>query len=425
MGFGKLYTHDGIPMNLRSTEYTVKDTATGVIETYSVPNGIDPDWSGGGVYSGAMGIPACWRAANLLADLVGLCPFYAYRGGDLPINRVSPTPAMLDQPYPPDTRIDTFSSMALDYLWHGNAIGIIAARNSENVPTAFVPQPAQLIEVRRSPADNRVKYRVFTEQSTLDARGRYIEWDQSEVIHIKGPHAPGALRGMGVLEAHFNGALTLAKTQNRQALSVVRSSGVPTGLLTTDSEDVTTDELKTAKESWLQAQAERTIAALGWGTKFQAMAWNPTDQQLLESRSFSLNEIELLFGLPVGWLGGMNSARQYSNIEQDAINLLKFTLAGPLSRFEQTLSLLYPRGTIVQADMSEISRADTLQRYEGYQIGVDGGWLAPSEVRTAERMPPLTEAQKQELKERNTDGSAQAKPAAGQEGGPAKLRRVQ
>lgn len=413
MGFGKLLT--------RSTEYQV--TTDGVVNTFSVPNGIDPDWSGGGAYSGAMGIPAPWRAANLLADLLGLVPWYAYRTArGLATDRIVPTPVMLEQPSPPDSRMETISSMALDYLWRGNSISVIAGRNSENVPTAIAPQPAELVYVRRSPVDNRIKYRVYTGEE--GNREGSLEWDQSQILHIKGPHAPGALRGMGVLEAHFNGALSLAKTQNRQALDVVTKGGVPTGLLTSESEDLEVEDLKSAKESWLQSQAERTIAALGWGTKFQPVSWNPTDQQLLEARTFSLTESELMFGLPPGWLGGMNSARQYSNIEQDAVNLLKFTLGGHLARFEQKIGLLYPRGTVVQADLDEITRADTLTRYQGYQIGVDGGWLVPSEIRPKERLAPFTPEQETEAKERQALNEPAAKPPAGKEGARPPLRAV-
>ncbi len=383
---------------MRSTEYQVSNSDTpGIVQTYSVPNGIDPDWAGSGTYRGAMGIPACWRAACLLSDLLGLVPWYAYNEGSM--DRIEPTPELLTQPSPPDSRVETISAMALDYLWEGNSVSIIAARGDDGEPTAIAPQPAELIAVRRSPVDNRIKYRVYTPDidTQMGRDRRYTEWDQSEVLHIKGPHKPGALRGMGVLEAHFSGALTLSRVQQKQALDVVQKSGVPTGLLTSESEDLEEDDLKAAKESWLKAQSERTIAALGWGTKFQPVSWNPEQQQLIEARTFSLTEAELMFGLPPGWLGGMNSARQYSNIEQDAINLLKFTMGGHYARFEQKISLLYPNGVSVQAEIDEISRADTLTRYQGYQLGVDGKWMAPSEVRTKERMPALTAAQKAEI----------------------------
>lgn len=420
MGFGKLLT--------RSVEYTVSDTgAPGISQTFSVPNGIDPSWDSAN-YRGAMGIPACWRAANMLSGLLGLLPWHLYEENDgVPTTRL-PTPLLLTDPNPEESRIEALASLALDYFWEGNAIAIIAAIDPETgEPTALAPQPAELIAVRRSPEDNRVKYRVYTPDDTYGQSRRYTEWDQDEILHIKGPHKPGALRGMGVLEAHFHGAVTLARTQNRQALDVVRNSGVPTGLLTTESEDVTADELKEGKESWLQSQRERTIAALGWGTKFQAVSWNPEEQQLLEARSFSLTEVELLFGLPVGWLGGMNSARQYSNIEQDAINLLKFTLGDPLARFEQALGKLYPPGRVVQADLDEISRADTLTRAQGYELAIKNKWMAPSEVRPRERLAPMTAAQKSEIKEMTASEHPQPQagaPGRTNPGAPAKLQRV-
>lgn len=420
MGFGKSLTRSA--ELTRGVEYSASVDGVPVM-SWAVPNGIDPDWSGGHMYKGAMGIPACWRAANLLADLLGLMPWDAYRTQEgEPVIKL-PRPPLLEQPSAPDARVDTISSLALDYLWEGNAIAVVVARNYVGTPTAIMPLPARLMSVRRDPETYRIKYRAMLGEIEGQSYP-YREWDEADVLHIKGPHEPGSLRGMGILEAHFHGSLTLSNVQNRQALSVARNSGVPTGLLTTESEDVNEEELKLAKDSWIKAQQERTIAALGWGTKFQAVAWDPEKQQLIEARTFSLTEVELIFGLPPGWLGGMNSARQYSNIEQDAVNIFKFTLGGHLARFEQRLSLLYPRGTVVEADPSEILRADTLTRYQGYEYGVKNRFLAPSEIRTIERKPPLTEAQRAEFEGMNDNGSTQeSDPSDGGEGRPA-LRAV-
>jgi phage portal protein BeeE len=93
-----------------------------------------------------------------------------------------------------------------------------------------------------------------------------------------------------------------------------------------------------------------------------------------------------MFGLPVGWLGGSTSSRQYSNIEQDAVNLIKFTMLGHLSRFKQTLSGVLPRGQFVEPELDELLRSDTLARYQAYASGITAGWLLKSEARAKERL---------------------------------------
>jgi HK97 family phage portal protein len=341
------------------------------------------------LYRGGMQIPGAWRAALLISDLLGAVPWGAYRqrAGN-PIEQLDPIPPLLEQPSPPDTRVTTFSSFALDLVWNGNAVGIVAARNSDGWPTATLPVPAEQVGVRRvtpnmySPLPvGAIEYKVGGQSFGSD-----------EVIHIKGPCPPGGLRGFGVLEAHMNGAgtLDLAAEQSRQARNIAQS-GVPTGKLKVSNPDATEADLKAAKDKWVQNQRDRTVAVLNAVTDFEPLAWNPEEMQLVEARKFSLHEIALVFGLPLSFLGADQSSRTYSNIEQEAINLLKFTLGGHLARFEQTLSLAFPRDTWVKANLDSVLRADTLSRYQAHQIGLTAGFLTLDEVRELEDRPPMPE----------------------------------
>lgn len=380
MGIGKL---------LRSQSYTVTDSVSGATATYTVRDGIGPDWASFDGYRGGMTIPGAWRAANLLADLIGAMPWDAYRSyGGAPLQCIEPTPPLLDQPNPPDTRYTTFSSMMLDKLWHGNAVAIIAARNAQGWPTAAIPVPAYAVSVRRvtpyidSPLPiGELEYSIGE-----------MFFGSADLIHIKGPCRPGSVRGMGVLEAHFE-TLNLAKDQQRQAQSISKN-GVPTGVLESSNPDLTDAEAAKLKAAWLASQSSRTVAVTNATTKFTPLSWNPDEMQMIEARKFTLNELELCFGLPVGWLGGGAAGRveQYSNIEQDAVNLLKFTLNGHLAAFEQTLSLAFPRGTVVKANLNSVLRSDTLTRYQAHEIalGMKTGrpFMTVDEVRDIENLPP-------------------------------------
>ena len=55
-------------------------------------------------------------------------------------------------------------------------------------------------------------------------------YGSDEVLHIKGPSAPGALRGEGVLEHHLGTTLGLAQQQNRWARNA-DNAAVPSGVL--------------------------------------------------------------------------------------------------------------------------------------------------------------------------------------------------
>lgn len=379
MGLGRLLT--------RSTQYTARDTVTGAVQVFTVTDGLMADF-GGPFYRGAGGVPGAWRASILLSDLLGMVPWHGYRemaGGRE--ERERQTPPLLEQPNPPDTRMATFSSWGLDLIYHGNAVGVWAAFD-EGEPTAVVPVSAMNVAIRRvtpfvdSPLPvGAIEYQIGN-----------MRLGSADVLHIKGPCEPGALRGMGVLEVHMEsgGTLPLAREQIQQARSLSQH-GVPTGVLKVTDPEASETDLRKAKQGWMEAQATRTIAALNSTTEFEPLSWNPHDMQLVEARRYTLTDLELIFGLPVGWLGGMNSARQYSNIEQDAVNLLKFSLGGHLARFEQALSLARPRGKAARASLDAILRPDTLTRYQAHALGIQAGFLTKDEARELEHRPPLPE----------------------------------
>lgn len=386
MGLGRLFNRD--------VQYQVTDTDTGQSQTFTIVDNLVPDWSAG-EYSGGMGVPGAWRAALLLSDLLGAVPWHAYRDrGDQVAVRIDPTPAFLEQPSPPDTRMTTFSSMALDLIWHGNAVSVIASRDRRGWPTSYLPVRAEDVQVKRVGSYDGAPLPAGSIGYHIG--GRWYSSD--DVIHVKGPCRPGALRGMGVLENHLNKTLSLADEQARHARSL-QTSGVPTGVITVDDtleDPLDQDEADEVKASWLRSQRDRSVAVLNGRTKFQALAWNPTETQLLDARRFSLHEIALLFGLDPSWLGVAGDSMTYQNTETKSIELVKFSLGGHLARFEQTFTLHMPRGTEARANLDGLLRSDTLTRYQAHALAL-GRWLTDDEIRALEHRPPLTPAQRAEM----------------------------
>jgi HK97 family phage portal protein len=139
----------------------------------------------------------------------------------------------------------------------------------------------------------------------------------------------------------------------------------------------------------MRAQHAREVAVLNATTKFTPLAWNPSDAQLIESRQFAVHEIALAFGLDPSWLGAAQASRTYSNLGEESLNLVKYSLGGWLARFEQALSLACPPGQQVKANLDALLRADTKTRYAAYQSGIAAGWLQRSEVRHTEDLPPI------------------------------------
>ena len=369
---------------------TAGSTLEGLQQNYFDTYGFWPGF--GQRYRGYMSIPGAWRASVMLSDLFGSTPWHTYRTGpDGNSVRTPRNAVILDAPAGgTEDPVVVRASWALDYLWEGNMIGIYATRGPNGQPTSILPVPACAAYVRTvNDANDAYNDPPGSIQYLIGSR----VYNESEIFHVKGPCEPGALRGMGVLEMELSGsqgALRLAAELDRQAGSIA-NSGVPTGTLETSNPEATPDDMKASKEGWLKAQRDRTIAALGPAVTFKPVAWNPEDMELVEARKFSLTQIELMFGLPVGWLGGATSSRTYSNIEQDAVNLLKFsTLAGMYARCESIFTSLIPRGQTAKANRDAILRSDTLTRYQAHTIATGGRpWATPDDIREIEDMAPL------------------------------------
>jgi HK97 family phage portal protein len=363
------------------TRYEAYDIGTDAhLGTYKIIGDMAPDWPAS-AYKNGMSIPGAWRASLLISGLLAGMPWNAFRrpAGDDPAPRlVSPTPSLLEQPAPPDTRFTTMRSMALDYLWDGNAVGLYAARDRAGWPTAIVPIPAAWVGVRR------VEERDYAlPVGAIEYAIGNMRLTPADLLHIKGPCEPSGLRGLGILEAHMR-TLKASMDLSAEAHSI---KGVPTGYLKSQNPDLKQPQADALKQAWLRSQTVRTVAVLNATTEFVPLAWNPEQAQLIEARKFSLTELENVFGLPIGWLGGATSSRTYSNIEQDAINLIKFSMSDHYTAWKEALTQCFPRGMFVEPDLDALLASDTLNRYTAYGLATGGKpWMLPSEVRGRERM---------------------------------------
>jgi HK97 family phage portal protein len=397
MGLGKLLT--------RNLTYDVTDTQTGATDTFTLVTdggpGMYAGW-GDGPYRGGMGIPVAWRLALMISNQLGRVPWHSYRDvTGRPAVKLPPQPLLTMPMGTTDTGLSVFRSWALDRLWHGNAIGVIAARSPLGYPTAAVPVSAEAVQMERFGIAQPYSVGTTYIPPGFDRGeiGYLINgqwWHARDIIHYKGPCKPGELRGMGVLEAHFD-AMTRSRALDRSATDV-DGSAVPTGLLKSLNPDLSKAEAQELKDSWKASQRSRTVAVLNPLTDFTPIAWNPTETQLLESRQYGLVEWSNIFGVNVSFANGQNASRVYANIEDMGLDLLKFGQVGDIiAEFEAVLTNLMPRGQYVKANLDHLLRADTKSRYEAHAIAIASGFLTRDEVRELEERPPLTAEQRAEL----------------------------
>lgn len=132
------------------------------------------------------------------------------------------------------------------------------------------------------------------------------------------------------------------------------------------------------------------------GMKAGTIGINPTDAQLLESRSFGVEEICRWFRVPPWMVGhaGSGATKWGTGMEQELLGFLSFTLRPWLTRIEQAVykDLLSPAeksSHYARYDLADFLRADSAARAAFYSVMVNNGIMTRDEVREELNMERL------------------------------------
>jgi HK97 family phage portal protein len=321
-----------------------------------------------------LSIPVAYRAVQLISDSIGSLPFGAYRDDE----RLDPTPAILRQPDPNQTRIETLGACVTSLVMRGNAYFILGNRDRFGFPGSAILLSPDAVAV------------VIDKTGNISYRVNGTTYDSSEILHIRGGVVtPGSISGAGPLQLQRR-SLALSLAGDEAASESHVSGSIPSGVINSPQE-MSQEEATILKQSFMKAHGgrQKSPAVLTGGLTYQALSWSPDDLQLLESRRYSAEQICTIFGVPPHMIGVSTdgNSKTYSNVQQDNRFFVDYTLRGYMSRIEQSFSSLIPRGQVALFDFDDFLRADRLQRYEAHRIALDAGWLTVDEIRRLEDLP--------------------------------------
>lgn len=117
------------------------------------------------------------------------------------------------------------------------------------------------------------------------------------------------------------------------------------------------------------------------------------EAQFLETRKFQVTEIARIYRVPPHMLADLDRAT-FSNIEQQSLNFVIYTLMPWLVRHEQAIyrDLLKPeerRNHFAKYIVEGMLRGDALSRYQSYQVAINNTILTPNEIRELEDRNPI------------------------------------
>jgi HK97 family phage portal protein len=134
------------------------------------------------------------------------------------------------------------------------------------------------------------------------------------------------------------------------------------------------------------------VKILEEGMEIETVGVPPEEAQFLETRKFQVTEIARWFNVPPHMIADMSGAT-FSNIEEQGVGFVTYSLGPWLTNSEQALSrdLLMPaekKTLLIEHLVDGLLRGRTSERYQAYQLGLQGGWMSPNEVRERENMNP-------------------------------------
>src|SRR6266508_2677245 len=332
-----------------------------------IPSPVTPDR--------ALRLGTVFACVRLLADSVATLPLHVCRDDE---RDPLPTPRLLQRPSAdhPDLADWLWAVMAC-LLTRGNAWGLVTDR------AGVLPAQVDLLDPDRvSVQEDRDAPPVIR----LDGQ----EVDRGELWHVKAYPVAGSILGMSPV-AYARESIGLGLAAQQFGARWFGDGATPQGVLTTEQQ-IDHGEAETLSERWnLRHGGRRKIAVLGSGAKFQQVSIAPEESQFIETQKLNAAQIAAIYGVPAGMLPGVELAghEDYSSPEQRATDFLIFGVRPWLHRLERAVSTLLPRTQRARFNAGGMVRATLRERYEAHKLGIEAGWLLPSEARELEDLPPV------------------------------------
>lgn len=380
----------------------------------------------------AMQTTAVYACVRILAEAVASLPLHVYEyqddGGKKLVYDHPLYYLLHDEPNPEMTSFVFRETLMSHLLIWGNAYAQIIRDGAGRVLGLYPLLPDKM-EVQRDDKGNI--YYVYSRNSDENPMFKEygnIKLKAEDVLHIPGLGFDGLIGYSPIAMAKNAVGMTLACEE--YGASFFANGANPGGVL--EHPGVLKDPSK-VRESWNSVYRgvsnAHKIAVLEEGMKYQQIGIPPEEAQFLETRKFQINEIARLYRIPPHMVGDLDKS-SFSNIEQQSLEFVKYTLDPWVIRWEQSLqrSLLLPgeKGKyFIKLNVDGLLRGDYQSRMNGYAVGRQNGWFSANDIREMENMNPIPNEEGGNLYLINgamtklADAGAFAKTDTGQQNAPA------
>ena len=340
----------------------------------------------------AMQMTAVYSCVRILAEAVAGLPLHLCRynesGGkenaiDHPLYRL-----LHDEPNPEMSSFVFRETLMTHLLLWGNAYSQVIRNGKGEIIALYPLMPNRMTVDRDSKGQLYYKYTTSSDEApTMD--GSVVCLPPSDVLHIPGLGFDG-LVGYSPIAMAKN-AIGMAIACEEYGAKFFANGATPGGVL---EHPGTIKDPQRVRESWQAAfggsSNSNKVAVLEEGMKYTPISISPEQAQFLETRKFQINEIARIFRVPPHMVGDLEKS-SFSNIEQQSLEFVKYTLDPWVVRWEQSIQrvLLTPtekESYFVKFNLEGLLRGDYQSRMNGYAIGRQNGWMSANDIRELENL---------------------------------------
>ncbi len=338
----------------------------------------------------AMQMTAVYACVRILSEAVASLPlhFYRYRddGGKEKAIDTNLYHLLHDEPNPEMSSFVFRETLMTHLLLWGNAYAQVI-RNGKGEIVALYPLMANKMTVDRDDLGHIVyEYQISREEATYK-KDSIVYLSPQDVLHIPGLGFDG-LVGYSPIAMAKN-AIGLAIAAEEYGSKFYANGAAPSGVL---EHPGTIKDPQRLRDNWNKtfggSANSGKVAVLEEGMKYTAISISPNEAQFLETRKFQIDEIARIFRVPPHMVGDLEKS-SFSNIEQQSLEFVKYTLDPWVIRWEQSLSrcLLRPDEKKIyffKFNVDGLLRGDYQSRMSGYSIGIQNGFMSPNDCRDLE-----------------------------------------
>ena len=340
----------------------------------------------------AMQMTAVYSCVRILAEAVAGLPLHLYRykedgGKEKAIDH--PLYLLLhDEPNPEMSSFVFRETLMTHLLLWGNAYAQIIRNGKGEVIALYPLMPNRMVVDRDIHGQLYYQYTRSTEEAPT-MKGVTVNLPPSDVLHIPGLGFDG-LVGYSPIAMAKN-AIGMAIACEEYGAKFFANGAAPGGVL---EHPGTIKDPQRVRESWQSTFGgsgnSNKIAVLEEGMKYTPIGISPEQAQFLETRKFQINEIARIFRVPPHMVGDLEKS-SFSNIEQQSLEFVKYTLEPWLVRWEQSIqrTLFSPeekKRYFAKFNVEGLLRGDYASRMSGYATARQNGWMSANDIRELENL---------------------------------------